>query len=74
LLYLFLLELFMKEKLLTPQEAAETLGLQISTLYRWSWARKIPSVKIGAALRFRETDIQDLISNGFRPRRDSSNG
>jgi len=62
----------MEEKLLTPREAAETLGLQISTLYRWCWERKIPSVKIGAALRFRETDIEQLVNNGYRPSRTSS--
>ena len=57
----------MEEKLLTAREVADKLGLKISTIYRWRWARRIPCVKVGAALRFRLSDIDRLIKEGFRP-------
>ncbi len=57
----------MNEKLLTPKEVSQKLGLELSTVYRWAWARRIASVKVGAALRFRLSDIERLIREGFRP-------
>ncbi len=60
-------EVKMEEKLLTAKEVADKLGLKLSTIYRWRWARRIPCVKVGAALRFRLSDIDRLIKEGFRP-------
>ncbi len=57
----------MEEKLLTAREVADKLGLKLSTIYRWRWARRIPCVKVGGALRFRLSDIDRLIKEGFRP-------
>jgi len=57
----------MAERLLTPKQVSQRLGLQLSTVYRWGWARRIPSVKVGGALRFRVSDIDRLIQDGFRP-------
>lgn len=54
-------------KLLTPRDVAERLSLRLSTVYRWAYDRRIPTVKIGNMLRFREEDIVELINKGFRP-------
>lgn len=40
------------EKLLTPPEAAELLGVRLSTLYTWASRHKLPVQKVGRALRF----------------------
>jgi excisionase family DNA binding protein len=56
------------DRLLTVDEAAHLLGLRSArTLYKWSYAGRIPSVKIGKLLRFRRSDIESLIAAGERP-------
>jgi len=42
------------EKLLKIDEAAEKLGLKKSTLYKYTSAKKVPYVKIGARVLFPE--------------------
>ena len=49
-----------REHLLTPEEAAETLRVKLSWLYQHTRRRaqdRIPFVKIGRYLRFREQDL-----------------
>lgn len=47
------------ERLLEPQEVAEILGVPISTLYRWKYARKGPqAIRVGKHLRYRREDVQ----------------
>jgi excisionase family DNA binding protein len=55
------------ESLLGPQAAADLLGLKKSTLYAWSYKRRIPAVKIGNRLRFRPSDLAKLVAAGVRP-------
>lgn len=43
--------------LLTPQQAANYLGIKLSTIYSMCMRRQIPFIKIGKLNRFR---IQDL--------------
>jgi excisionase family DNA binding protein len=60
----------MEERLLTVREAATLLGLQPATLYQWAYKRRIPVVKLfGArgALRFRLSDVEQLIKDSLRP-------
>jgi excisionase family DNA binding protein len=45
------------KRLLTVDEAAEYLGLQVDTVYKKSRLRELPSVKVGRALRF---DVEAL--------------
>ena len=40
------------EKLLSPQEAADLLGVKTCTVYTWAYRRQIPSQKVGCLLRF----------------------
>jgi excisionase family DNA binding protein len=51
------------DRLLDVREAAEMLGLKPSTLCRWAYERRIPVVKLfGRALRFRMSDLQELVT------------
>ena len=52
------------EHLLTPEEAAEILRVKLSWLYQHTRRRtqdRIPFVKIGRYLRFREEDLAAYI-------------
>ncbi len=56
------------DRLLDVHEAAALLSLKSPrTLYKWAYAGRIPSVKIGKLLRFRHSDIERLITAGERP-------
>jgi excisionase family DNA binding protein len=54
------------DRLLDVREAAILLGLKPSTLYQWAYERKIPTVKLGRALRFRLSTIRQLIEQSER--------
>jgi len=56
------------EKLLTPQEIAEVLGVQPSTIYQWTHQGYIPHVKLGKFVRFKEKDVEKWVE------RKASNG
>src|SRR5438128_2664389 len=56
------------DRLLDVREAAALLGLKSPrTLYKWAYAGRIPSVRIGKLLRFRRSDLERLIADGERP-------
>lgn len=48
--------------LLNEKQAAEYLNLKPETLTKWRWAGKGPqAVKVGAAVRYRSTDLEAFI-------------
>lgn len=49
------------EKLLSAKEAAELTGLHPATLRKLAWQRKIRSFKVLGSLRFKKTDLEQLI-------------
>ena len=50
------------EKLLTPTQLADILGVRIGTVYSWlSRGINIPHVKIAGTVRFREKAVVDWI-------------
>ena len=56
------------DRLLDVRQAASMLGVKPSTLYAWSFQRRIPVVKLfGRSLRFRFSTIQKLIDDSERP-------
>ncbi len=56
------------DRLVDVREAAELLGMKVSTLYEWSYERKLPVVKLfGRSLRFRLSTILKLIADSERP-------
>jgi len=44
-------------KLLSPGEICQALGIEKSTLYSWTSKGLIPFVKVNGLLRFRESEI-----------------
>jgi excisionase family DNA binding protein len=43
----------MDRRLLDIEQAAEVLGIHVATLYRWSRARRVPCIRMGArVIRF----------------------
>ena len=55
------------DRLLNVRDAATMLGLKPSTLYQWGYERRIAHVKIGGALRFRQSAIEKLIEKSEVP-------
>jgi excisionase family DNA binding protein len=52
----------MATKLLTATEVVAMLGLHPITVYRWARQLRLPSDKIGYALRFQQEHIEKLLS------------
>jgi len=48
-------------KLLTPQQTADVLGVQKSTIYQWTHQGYIPHVKLGKLVRFREKKVMEWV-------------
>lgn len=46
------------DKLLTPKQLSELLQVNLSTVYKWVHYHYIPSVKLGASVRFREKRVE----------------
>jgi len=59
-------------RLMTVRDAAKFLAVSVSTVYGWAWQRKLPFVKVGRALRFDRTDLEDFVrTNRVEPREKS---
>ena len=58
------------DRLLDVHDAAALLSVKPATLYQWAYQRRIPVVKLfgpRGALRFRLSDIENLIGRSVRP-------
>ena len=58
-----------KDPLLSIPQAAESLGLKVPTIRDWIYRRKIEFVRIGRAVRIRESAIREIIDRGTVPAR-----
>ena len=58
----------MNSEVLTVQEVANYLRIDIRTVYRLAKRGEIPCIKIGRQWRFNREDIKDLISGGINNR------
>lgn len=46
------------EQLYTPVQVSEMLDISVKTLEKWRWERRnLPYVKLGTAVRYRESDL-----------------
>ena len=52
--------------LLTPQQAADYLGIKLSTIYSLCMRKTIPFVKIGRLNRFRMQDLNKWIESHIK--------
>jgi len=60
----------MSEKLITAEEASELTGLSPNTLRKLAWQRRIRSFKVLGALRFKRSDLEELVVE--RPKEESN--
>jgi len=56
----------MNSEVLTVQEVANYLRIDIRTVYRLAKRGDIPCIKIGRQWRFNRDDIKGLVSGGLR--------
>lgn len=57
------------EKLISVAEAAQTLGINPTTLWRWITQGEFPGVRVGRLWKVREVDVERYIeehSHGVR--------
>jgi len=54
------------EHLLDIEELCRILGVKKATIYAWIYQHKIPHIKLGRLVRFRESEIIDWIAAGSR--------
>ncbi len=59
----------MIEEPIDPEGAAKVLGIKTITVYKWVHERKIPFLKVGGALRFRPSALEEwLRQREFSPK------
>ncbi|MBW1854754.1 MAG: helix-turn-helix domain-containing protein [Deltaproteobacteria bacterium] len=51
------------EKLLTINQLSELLQIKKSTIYCWTFSKRIPYVKLHGTLRFRQKDISKWLDD-----------
>jgi len=61
----FTMETIKSDILLTRKEVAKKLRVSYPTLKRWCDRKLIPSYKIGYVVRYKESDIDQLLNNSI---------
>jgi excisionase family DNA binding protein len=56
-----------KDPLVSIPDSAYQLGISIHTIRSWVWQRKIESVRVGRAVRIRQSAIDAVIEAGLIP-------
>ena len=52
-----------KDRLLSPRQAAERLGLTPLTIYKWIWAGRLPAKRLpNGALRIEAEELEKLLT------------
>ena len=54
------------ENLLTIEQVSEITKLQVRTIHKMKFKKQLPYVKLGGALRFRESDIENWINSNLK--------
>jgi excisionase family DNA binding protein len=57
-------KLMERDQLLTVEETAKRLALQPSTIRKFIFEKRLPVVRLGRAVRLRESDVSKLIAEG----------
>jgi len=52
--------------LLTVEQVADRLSVAKSTVYAWIHMRRLRHVKLGRSVRFRPTDIEQLVEESIQ--------
>lgn len=56
----------LSHRLLTPKEVAALLCLPVSTVYELARSGRLPSLRIGRAVRFEQHDLESFIARNCR--------
>ena len=48
-------------------DVARELGVEESTIRKWIFQRRIPTVHLGRSVRIKPEDVESLIKKGTRP-------
>jgi excisionase family DNA binding protein len=56
-----------KTRLVALPEAADRLGVTVSTIRAWIYRRSVAYVKVGRSVRLSEATIESIIERGARP-------
>jgi excisionase family DNA binding protein len=52
------------DRLLTPDDVAEVLGVPVNTLYRWRYhSTGPPAIRVGRHLRYRPRDVEHFVDD-----------
>jgi excisionase family DNA binding protein len=54
-------------KLLSVTEFADAVGLSPKTIRQWVWMRRVPYVRVGRAIRFRQETVEEILRRGEVP-------
>lgn len=57
----------MDEKLMTPEQVADRLQVQSSTVLTWLQKGKLRGIKLGRLWRIRSSDLEAFINGGSPP-------
>ncbi len=57
----------MPAKMLTVQETADQLGLSVRTIWGWIYERRLEVVRLGRAVRIKQSSLDQLIEQGTTP-------
>jgi excisionase family DNA binding protein len=49
------------DQVLTAEEAAKFLRVSTKALYRWAKVHRLPSIRMGRTVRFRRSDLEDIV-------------
>lgn len=53
------------DKLIDIETAAAYLDINKFTMYKYAKAGRVPCIKLGGSVKFRESDISEIIINGL---------
>lgn len=59
------------DKLLNIPEGAKLLRLSPNTLRAWIFQKRVPIVRLGRRVLFREADLEKMIQNGLQEVKES---
>ena len=48
-------------------EFADAVGLSPKTIRQWVWMRRVPYVRVGRAIRFRQETVEEILNRGTVP-------
>ena len=54
------------EKLFTIKQVSEILSVSENTIRKWVITKRIPFIKVGFLVRFKESDVKAILEGGLK--------